>query len=65
MPPIWKTGASRTRPKRQDIRSPVFSSARTLPLSLPLATADLGRFQAYYPELKLLTPPGTVEGTAH
>jgi predicted nucleic acid-binding protein len=36
-----------------------FIGAHASFLSLPLATADLGRLQTYFPELKLLTPPGT------
>jgi predicted nucleic acid-binding protein len=36
-----------------------FIGAHACFLSLPLATADLGRYQTYYPEIKLLGPPAT------
>ena len=38
-----------------------FIGAHSSFLSLPLATADLSRYQTYFPEIKLLTPPATVE----
>lgn len=38
-----------------------FIGAHASFLSLPLATADLSRYQTYFPEIKLLTPPATVE----
>ncbi len=34
-----------------------FIGAHASFLSLPLATADLSRYQTYFPEVKLLTPP--------
>lgn len=38
-----------------------FIGAHASFLSLPLASADLSRYQTYFPEIKLLTPPATVE----
>lgn len=34
-----------------------FIGAHAEVLRIPLATADLGRYRAYFPNLKLLTPP--------
>ena len=34
-----------------------FIGAHASFLSLPLATADLNRYQTYFPEIKLITPP--------
>ena len=36
-----------------------FIGAHADVLRIPLATADLGRYRAYFPNLKLLTPPKT------
>ena len=38
-----------------------FIGAHASFLSLPLATADLSRYQTYFPEIKLITPPATSE----
>ena len=38
-----------------------FIGAHAAFLSLPLATADLNRYQTYFPEIKLVSPPATVE----
>jgi predicted nucleic acid-binding protein len=38
-----------------------FTGAHASFLSLPLATADLSRYQTYFPEIKLITPPTTSE----
>ncbi len=38
-----------------------FIGAHASFLGLPLATADLSRYQTYFPEIKLLSPPATVE----
>ncbi len=38
-----------------------FIGAHASFLNLPLATADLNRYQTYFPEIKLLSPPATVE----
>lgn len=38
-----------------------FIGAHASFLSLPLATADLSRYQTYFPEIKLLAPPATGE----
>ena len=38
-----------------------FIGAHASFLGLPLATADLNRYQTYFPEIKLLSPPATVE----
>lgn len=36
-----------------------FIGAHASILSLPLATADLGRYQTYFPEAQLMIPPST------
>ncbi len=36
-----------------------FIGAHAEVLRIPLATADVGRYRAYFPNLKLLTPPKT------
>lgn len=36
-----------------------FIGAHASLLGRPLATADVGRYRTYFPEINLITPPGT------
>lgn len=51
----------RRQPAPEAPKSPLpdfFIGAHASALNLPLATADLGRYQTYFPEVKLLCPTG-------